>query len=71
LYRLKKSALPEKFPWKSKSPFWVSRHLFCSTLAAMKCTERSGRSRNRLEAGDFDEAESVFGSNTGRPDSDT
>jgi hypothetical protein len=36
-----------------------------------KCSERSGRNRDRLGAGDFDGAEAVFAPNTGRPDFDT
>lgn len=42
-----------------------------SPSAAMTCTERSGRSQDRLGAGDFDEAGPVSGPNTGRPDFDT
>ena len=37
----------------------------------MKCTERSGRSRDRLGAGDFGKAGTVSAANTGRPDFDS
>jgi hypothetical protein len=36
----------------------------------MMCTERSGRSRDHLGAGDFGEADTVSSANTGRPDFD-
>lgn len=45
--------------------------LVASPPAAMNCTERSDRSRDRLGAGDFEEAEPVFEPNTDRPDFDT